>query len=517
MKHLPRKLDALRGLRAASWVRESTAGQYDNFGPDAQREQIARAIDRYGLHSAGIEWLISHSGRTIGSTREWQDMLERAGRDYDIFVVGYASRFARDARTAFNARHDLHIRGAALLFADERLLSSDDDSWDYWAKEAVEAESYSRRLARRVREGLEAKRRRLGTPGGNRPPLGFRRDGRPPVLVVDEERMAVVREAYELSASGMLDREVANRLGLRLTHLREVLTNPVYRGRLHRGELAATGAVIEPELWDKVQLVRGRFKRRHPGYPINRREYALAGLLFCASCGRRLTGHGGRYRHVDPCQAFLDARPNGPSPSFPLVRVNGHSYLAATYDGIVPTVLLHIAANASVKASVVGLLEERTEVIDSLALARIAKERDAALARYVKDRDPLALESTMARLDAEEAEARMAPKSVDPRAALAYLADLPRLWEETAPERHRNLAEAIFERIEVLGPRRRSSTRRQRLRLTAGVRCGGTQVLTADDRGRYGRGERGRPSHTDLSVEIVRLAPPRSDQVRRAG
>ena len=53
-----------------------------------------------------------------------------------------------------------------------------------------------------------------------------------------------------------------------------------------------------------------------------------------------------------------------------------------------------------------GLLEERTEVIDSLALARIAKERETALARYVRDRDPLALGSTMARLDAEEAEAR---------------------------------------------------------------------------------------------------------------
>jgi len=41
--------------------------------------------------------------------------------------------------------------------------------------------------------------------------------------------------------------------------------------------------------------------------------------------------------------------------------------------------------------------------------------------------------------------------SVDPQAALAYLTDLPRLWQETAPERHRNLAEAMFGRIDVLG------------------------------------------------------------------
>jgi hypothetical protein len=75
MKSLPSKIDALRGLRAASWVRESTAGQYDNFGPDAQREQIGRAVERYGLVETGIEWRVSHSGRTIASTCEWQDMF----------------------------------------------------------------------------------------------------------------------------------------------------------------------------------------------------------------------------------------------------------------------------------------------------------------------------------------------------------------------------------------------------------------------------------------------------------
>ena len=177
MKSLPRNLDTLHGLRAASWIRESTVGQYDNFGPDAQREQVAHAVERFGLVHAGIEWLVSHSGRTVASTVEWQDMLERAGRDYDVLVVGYASRFSRDARTAFNARHDLHSRGAALLFADERLLSSDDDSWDYWAKEAVEAESYSRRMGRRVREGLEGETATARNAWWESPPVRLRPRG----------------------------------------------------------------------------------------------------------------------------------------------------------------------------------------------------------------------------------------------------------------------------------------------------------------------------------------------------
>jgi hypothetical protein len=57
----------------------------------------------------------------------------------------------------------------------------------------------------------------------------------------------------------------------------------------------------------------------------------------------------------------------------------------------------------------------------------------------------------MARLDIEEAEACEASTMIDAKTALDYLADLPDLWRKTAPERRRNLAEAIFERIEVLG------------------------------------------------------------------
>jgi hypothetical protein len=36
---LPGSLVELGGLRAARWVRESTRGQFDTYGPEAQREQ----------------------------------------------------------------------------------------------------------------------------------------------------------------------------------------------------------------------------------------------------------------------------------------------------------------------------------------------------------------------------------------------------------------------------------------------------------------------------------------------
>ena len=53
LKRLPRSLDDIRGLRVARWIRESTAGQYDRYGPASQREQQDRFIERHGLVDTG--------------------------------------------------------------------------------------------------------------------------------------------------------------------------------------------------------------------------------------------------------------------------------------------------------------------------------------------------------------------------------------------------------------------------------------------------------------------------------
>ena len=450
---LPRSLEDLRGRRAARWVRESTAGQADNFGPDAQAEQQDRAIDRWRLVDTGIGWQVAHSGRTIATTGQWAEMLDGAGLEWDVLVVGYVSRFARDLRTAVNARHDLHSRGAVILFADERVLSSDEDEWERWAREAVEAEAYSRRLAKRIREGYAAKRRRTGVPGGNRAPLGTVRQGR--TIAVAEEALAVVRRCYELAAAGRTDREVAAATGLALKHVAEVLTNPFYIGRLRTGEPSALGQLIDPAEWEQVQAMRARYSRKHRG-SASRRTYGLAGILACRACGRRLIGHSGRYRHTEACETFKAAAPRRHR-RFETTnldrRVKGESYKSDLYEQAVGRALEHVAASARLKAATVaGATRPDPEAGDALALARIDRERDQAALRFARDRDMRTLEATMARLDADAAAAMVRP-SRTPTAAesLAYLEELPTLWEETSDAGRRAIAEATFERIDVLG------------------------------------------------------------------
>jgi hypothetical protein len=47
----------------------------------------------------------------------------------------------------------LHAAGVVVLYVDERLLSSDLESWDHFVREALEAEAFSRKHSKRVREG----------------------------------------------------------------------------------------------------------------------------------------------------------------------------------------------------------------------------------------------------------------------------------------------------------------------------------------------------------------------------
>jgi DNA invertase Pin-like site-specific DNA recombinase len=457
MTRLPTSLDALGGLRAARWIRESTERQVDRYGPDAQREQQNRAIERYGLVDSGIAWSVAHSGRTIAGTRQFADMLARAGRDYDVLVVGYVSRFARDLRTAVNARHELHTAGAAILFADERLLSSDEEAWETWAREAVEAEAYSRRLGRRIAEGYAAKRRRHADPGG-RAPYGFRRTGEPPLLEPDPDRIETVQRIFALAAAGRTDREVAGEAGLTLYTVRSMLTNPLYAGRLRDGTPARFAAPIDPALYAAVQDRRAARTSRRPGRPAHRDTYVLP-MLECAACGQRLIGDSGRYRHRDPCPAFEEAvhQPRRPVRG-QHKRVPGRSYPQHAYERIVPLVLDRVRLGADDIAEAVALYQATAggTAGDPGAQERIERERDRALARYKRTRDPAELEATMRRLDAEEQEARKADARAPLTAAevVAYLRDLPRLWADGQPEERRRLAEALFARVRALGIRR---------------------------------------------------------------
>jgi len=499
---LPPSIDAIEGLRAARWFRESSAGQWDNFGPDAQRDQQDRAIVRYGLVDSRLEWSVASSGwKSAWRTPAWEAMIAAAQAGaFDMLVVGYVSRFLRNLKQTLIAIEDhLQPAGVAVLFADEQLLSSDPDDWDQFVREAHEAEAYSRKLSKRVHEGYAAKRRRLGVPGGNRAPFGIVREGHPSTLRVDEPKAAIVRRAYELAAAGCTDWEVAAHVGLAKTHVAEVLTNSFYAGLLRTGEPAGIAPIIEAGLWSRVQTARERRRTRMPGR-IVKRNYALR--LRCAGCARYLFGDIGRYRHPAPtCEEFRTARPVVPRRRRPTPdnRIKGHSYPQAWYEDAIGELLAEIGQVDDVTITeVVRLHGEYRPRADELTLARIERARDGAAHQLARTRDLLAWQATMARLDAEEALAREPVESrrLTPPEIVDYLRSLPALWADSGPSGRQALVGAIFARTDVLG------FERLEYELTPdAIELGLDAALPAvfelgSQIGGFGRGERGSPSRT---------------------
>jgi len=117
---LPRELDDLQGMRAARWFRESTAGQWDNFGPDAQREQQDRAIERYALVDAGLEWSVASSGWTSAwRTATWEAMIGSATRSGRLPALATQSvERLRTRRTPGPGRGAVHQARSGGLYED---------------------------------------------------------------------------------------------------------------------------------------------------------------------------------------------------------------------------------------------------------------------------------------------------------------------------------------------------------------------------------------------------------------
>lgn len=383
-------------------------------------------IERLGLVDAGLAWQSAASGRTVYLGPEFAAMVAAAQAGaFDVLVVGYVSRFQRNLRQTLNVVADLHAAGVVVLFCDERILSSDASRWDDFVREAHEAESFSRKHGKRVKEGLAAKRRRLGEPGGQ-PPYGYTRIGRPPVLDPIPADLERVRACFLAAAEGLTDAEVATRVGLPFYTTRGILTNPIYAGRLRDGTPTQVPAVVEPGLWDRVQLARGRFSRRHPGRSTTWRTYALS-MLYCAACGRHLIGQQNRYRHNFPCPTWLAAATPPPRAFRNATdkRHRGVSYPADAFEGIVHQALGHVSANAMLVADVIAALRGDEAGPDPVTLARIERDRDSAMARYRRDRDEVALGETMRRLDREETEAQATNADLPTAAeAVEYLRDL---------------------------------------------------------------------------------------------
>jgi hypothetical protein len=456
VKRLPRSVDEIRGLRVARWIRESTAGQYDRFGPASQREQQDRFIERHGLVDTGLVFQVAHSGTTVWRSPTMTEMLAEAKAGaFDLLLAGYSDRWQRNLRRTLELLEDgLHPAGVALVMCDRRILSSDPHDWDELVAEAAGAERYSRRLGERITDGYAAKFDHHDDPGGHAA-LGFRRlPERPHTLEIDSVTIGVAVGLFERYALGTVSsKQLAAETGLADSRIRMILMNPLYNGwiRRHRGpgETRRPAAwrsrpPVSDDLWSRVEDVRRA--RTQGGGPRHRgRLDLLAGLLEC-TCGRRIRSDGRMGNtdrvaklHTDPCAAW------GPK-----ARIS-----ASTWEVPVLAQLGSLRVDNAMRAQITAVLSvgDRPVTMDRARLERQMRE--------------LALEHAAARLDDAEYLARMAhlrgelervgarpARDLPARRATEWLDVLAETWQKTElVEEKSDVIHAVYERIVIEGPR----------------------------------------------------------------
>jgi len=160
----------------------------------------------------------------------------------------------------------------------------------------------SEKLSEDVTAGMLQKVRSGGW--ANQAPMGYAMERGE--LTVDEAKAGTVREVFRRAEEGESLRSLAD-LGIGIPTLSYILSNPVYAGFTfeHRDRLPdhprlithlaqAQGVypgrhtpLVEPALWDRVQLVRHRVSHRTD----DKSRHIFSGILRCLNCGGPVQTH----------------------------------------------------------------------------------------------------------------------------------------------------------------------------------------------------------------------------------
>jgi site-specific DNA recombinase len=304
-------------MRAVIYLRVSTRAQVEKdlteegFSIAAQREACVRHIVDAGWELVDEFSDLGESARSIDRPG-LRAMLARISEDSDIeaVVVHKVDRLARNMEDHVAIRALLRRRSVTLVSVSENL----DETASGMLVEGIHAlmaEFYSANLANEVKKGMGQKAKGGGYP--HKAPLGYLNvresiGGRQVAhIVIDSERGPLVRQAFELYATGewtverltheMADRGLKNRgrvdyavTPLTVSGLARLLATPAYTGIVEWAGVQYPGThepLVDRVTFDKVQelltakAMRGTRERKHLHY--------LKGLLVCGVCGRRLS------------------------------------------------------------------------------------------------------------------------------------------------------------------------------------------------------------------------------------
>ena len=262
------------------------------------------------------------SGISTKKRENFNRMIEDAAEDkFDLVITKEISRFARNTLDSIRYTRQLLSSGVGVFFQNDNINTLDEDSELRLSIMSSIAQDELRKLSSRVKFGHQQAIKSNVVLGNNRI-FGYVKDkGR---LVIDEEQAEMVRELFELYATGQYsmkqietifwEKGYRNHNGNKIAHttMSNMIANPKYKGYYVGNKVRVidmfskkqkflppeewvmfkdeTGqivpAIVSEELWDRAnEILKRRSDDVKSRQGICNHANLLTGKLHCTCCG----------------------------------------------------------------------------------------------------------------------------------------------------------------------------------------------------------------------------------------
>ena len=262
------------------------------------------------------------SGISTKKRENFNRMIDDAAEDkFDLVITKEISRFARNTLDSIQYTRQLLNNGVGVFFQNDNINTLDEDSELRLSIMSSIAQDELRKLSSRVKFGHQQAIKSKVVLGNNRI-FGYVKDSGK--LVIDEEQAEMVRELFELYATGQYSMKqietifwqkgYRNHNGNKIAHttMSNMIANPKYKGyyvgnkvrvidmfskkqkflppeewvmfKDETGEIVP--AIVSEELWDRAnEILKRRSDDVKSRQGICNHANLLTGKLHCTCCG----------------------------------------------------------------------------------------------------------------------------------------------------------------------------------------------------------------------------------------
>ena len=331
-KERPLKIDDDSSYRVCAYCRVSTDQDDQTNSLQAQMDFFEEYFEDYSNWvKVGIFADEGISGTSLNKRDEFNRMcaLAKAGK-IDMILTKEVSRFSRNIKDFLNILYDLMDHNVSIYFLAEDLTTEIPADLTKITQLIVKAQDESEKTSKRVQWGQERKMRK-GVVFGRKEMYAYRivkdENGKQHFVIVEDEA-DVVRAIFNWFASGDGTHTIARRLeqqgkktqryknGWTNTVILRMLRNEKYVGDLLQGKTYTKDplshkklynrgdrnmyyikdhhpdeAIIDRELWDKVQRI---LEEKAPSEEVKAKHsnrYWTSGKIYCGLCGGRYVSY----------------------------------------------------------------------------------------------------------------------------------------------------------------------------------------------------------------------------------